>query len=92
MVLSPGLKGRIATRGQGGQGNQDIQGAIGQETVTGESWVDVSVHGFWKCRTSALFDMQIVNLYMVPYLRQTSAKALALAEKEKMEKFLQPCL
>ena len=68
---------RVATRGQGVQVNQYGQGAIGQETVTGESWVDVSIHGFWKCRISALFDMQIVNLYTGSYLRQMSTKSMA---------------
>ena len=46
-----------------------------------ESRVGVSVHGFWKWGTTALFDMQIVNLDAGFYLRQTSAKALATAEK-----------
>ena len=65
---------------------------IGQETVPDESWVDVSVHRFWKWGTTALFDMQIVNLDTGSYLRQTSAKALGTAEKEKKDKYLQPCL
>ena len=65
---------------------------MGQVTVRDESRADVSVHGFWKWGTAALFDMQIVNLYAVSYLRQTSAKALETAEKEKKYKYLQPCL
>ena len=36
--------------------------------------------------------MQIVNLDTGSYLRQTSAKALATAEKEKKDKYLHPCL
>ena len=32
---------------------------MGQATVPDESWADVSVHGFWKWGTTALFDMQI---------------------------------
>ena len=38
------------------------------------------------------FDMRIVNLGTGSYLRQTSAKALATAEKDKKDKYLQPCL
>ena len=54
---------------------------MGQATVPDESQADVSVHGFWKWGTTALFYMLIVNLDAVSYLRQTSAKALATAEK-----------
>ena len=36
--------------------------------------------------------MQIVNLDAGSYLRQTSAKSLATAKKEKMDKYLQICL
>ena len=38
------------------------QGAKGQATVPDKSRVGVSIHGFGKWLTSALFDMQIVNL------------------------------
>ena len=44
---------------------------------------DVSVHGFYKWETSAIFDMLIFNLDAGSYLRQTSAKALEMMEKEK---------
>ena len=60
--------------------------------VHDESWSDVSIHGFWKCGTSAIFDMQVFNLYAGSYLQQTSGKALATAEKEKMYKYLQTCM
>ena len=36
--------------------------------------------------------MQIINLYAVSYLRQMHVKALLMAEKEKKEKFVHPCL
>ena len=36
--------------------------------------------------------MQTVNLYKGCYLRQTSADALATEEKDKKDKYLQPCL
>ena len=54
--------------------------------------MDVSVHGFWKWGTNALFDVRIVNLDAGSYLPQTSEKALATAEKDKKDKYLQPCL
>ena len=57
-----------------------------------ESRADVSVHGFWKWGTTALFDMQIVNLYVGSYLRHTSANALTTAEKEIKDKYLHLCL
>ena len=53
-----------------------------QAIVPDESRLDVSVYAFWKWVTTALFDVQIVNLDMVFYLHQTSPKALAMAEKE----------
>ena len=57
-----------------------------------DSRTDVSVHGLWKWGTSALFDMQIFNLELGSYLRETSAKALAMEEKEKNDKYLHYCL
>ena len=60
--------------------------------VPDESRGDVSVHGFWKWDTFALFDMQIVNLDAVSYLCQTSVKDLASVEKRKKEKYLYPSL
>ena len=57
-----------------------------------ESRADVSIHGFWRWGATALFDMRIVNLDAGSYLRQTSAKAPATAEKDKRDKCLQPYL
>ena len=54
--------------------------------------MDVSVHGFWKWGTTALFDMQIFTLDAVSYLRQASVKALTAAEKDKKYKYLQTWL
>ena len=60
--------------------------------MTDESWADVSIHGFWKWGTTALFEIRIVNLDVSFYLYQTSVKALSTAEKEKKDKYLYPCL
>ena len=60
--------------------------------VHDESQADVSVHGFWKWGTNALFAMRIVNIDTGSYLCQTSTKALAAAEKEKNYKYLQSCM
>ena len=57
-----------------------------------ESRADVYVHGFCKWVATAIFVMRIFNIYAVSYLRQTSAKALETAEKEKKDKYLQPCM
>ena len=64
----------------------------GQATVPDESRVNVSVHGFWKWGTTALFDMLIFHLHAGSYLRQTSAKALVTVDKDKNDRYLQPCL
>ena len=82
----------VATWEQKGEEQDDEEGETGQATVPDESRADVSVHGFWKWVTTALFDMRIVNLDAGPYLRQTSAKALATVEKEKKDNYLQPYL
>ena len=39
-----------------------------------------------------MFDIRIVNLDAGSYLRMTSEKALAKAEKEKKDLYLQACL
>ena len=57
-----------------------------------ESRADVSVNNYWKWGTTALFYMQTVKLYAGFYLSQTSTNALATAEKEKKDKYIQTCL
>ena len=54
-----------------------------------ESRADVSAHGFWTRRTTAMFDIRIVNLDAGSYLLMTPEKALAKAEKEKKDLYLQ---
>ena len=52
---------------------------------------DVSVHGFGKWVTSALFEIGVFNLDAGSYLRQTSEKALETAEMEKNKKYVHTC-
>ena len=54
-----------------------------------ESRADVSAHGFWKRGATAMFDIRIFNLDAGSYLRMTPEKALAKAEKEKKDLYLQ---
>ena len=64
----------------------------GQVQVPAELREGVSPHGFWKRGTTAMFDILIVNLGAGSYLSITSEKALAKAEKEKKDLYLQDCL
>ena len=83
---------RIATGQQEGEEQDGTKSTTGQATVPDESRADVSVHGFWNWSTTALFDMQIVNLYVGSYMRHTPENPLAMAEKELNDKYLQSCL
>ena len=69
-----------------------LVGQLGQIGVPAESRADVSAHGFWNQGTTAMFDIKIVNLDAGSYLRMTPEKALAKAEKEKKDLYLQACL
>ena len=60
--------------------------------VPAESREDVSAHGLCKRGINTMFDIRIVNLDVVSYLRMTPEKALANAEKEKRDLYLQACL
>ena len=79
-------RARVATGEREGGEQDDKEGATGQATVPDKSRADASIHGLWKWGTTDLFDMRIVNLDVGSYLRQTSAKALAMAEKDKKDK------
>ena len=87
-----GSGSQVAMGSQEGEAKKYGEGATGQAKVPDESRADISVQGFWKLGTTALFDMIIVNLDACSYLCQMSAKALETAEKEKKDKYLQPCL
>ena len=63
-----------------------------QVQVPAESRADVSAHGLWKRGTTAMFDIRIVNLRAGSYLCMTPEKALAKAENEKKDLYLQACL
>ena len=48
-----------------------LEGRPGQAEVPAESRADISVHGFWKRGTTAMFDIRIVNLDAGSYLCMT---------------------
>ena len=54
-----------------------LVGHPGQVQVPAELRSDVSAHGFCKRGTTAMFDIQIVNLDAGSYLRMTPEKAVA---------------
>ena len=64
----------------------------GQVVVTEESRANIRTHGFWKRGTTATFDILIVDLNAGSYLHMTPEKALANAEKENKDLYLQACL
>ena len=66
-----------------------LVGRPGHVQVPAESRSDVSAHGFLKQETTAMFDIRIVNLDVGSYLRRTPEKALAKAEREKKDLYLQ---
>ena len=59
---SHGAGDQFLTGSQEREENKDGEGATGQAKVPDDSQLDVSVHGFLKWGTSALFDMQIIKL------------------------------
>ena len=69
-----------------------LVGQPGQVVVPAESHAHVNAHGFWKQGTTAMFDIQTVNLDAGSYLRMTPEKALAKPEKEKKYLYLQAFL
>ena len=78
--------------GESDDGTDRLVGQPGQVVVPAESRADVSAHGFWKRGTTAMFNIQIVNLDAGSYLCMTPEKALAKVEKEKKDLYLQACL
>ena len=69
-----------------------LVGQPGKVVVPADLRADVSAHGFWKRGTTAVFNIRIVNLDAGSTLRMTPEKALAKAEKEKNDLYLQACL
>ena len=81
-------------KSQGGRvrtvnGAARLIGQPGQVVVPEESRADVSAHGFWKWGTTAMFNIRIVTLDTGSYLHMTPEKALAKAEKEKKDLYLE---
>ena len=60
-------------------GVDDMGGETRHVKVPAELKSDVSAHGFWKRRTTAMFGIRIINLNVVSYLRMTPKKALEKA-------------
>ena len=46
---------------------------------------DINTYGFWKTVTTVIFDVQILNLDAVSYLRMTPKKALGKAKEENKD-------
>ena len=78
--------------GQAGHRVAVLARRLGQVEVPAESRADVSAHSFWKRGTTAIFDIQIVNLDVGSSLRMTLEKDLAKAEKDENDSYLQDCL
>ena len=56
-------------------GEAILVGSPVQVQVTADYRADISAHSFWKRGTTAMFDIQIVNLDAGSYLRMTPEKA-----------------
>ena len=84
--------GGTDTVGWAVNGAARLVGQPGQVVVPAESRAGVSAHSLWKRGTSVMFDIRIVNLDAGSYLLMTPEKALAKAEKEKKDLYLQACL
>ena len=70
-------------------GSARLSGQLVQVLVPADLGAGVSAHGFWKRGTTAMFDIEIVNLDAGSYLRMTLEKAVVKAKKEL---YLQACL
>ena len=71
-----------ASQGDGARtvdGAARLVGPPGQVEIPANSRADISSHGFWKRGTTAMFDIQIVNLNAGSYLCMTPEKALTKA-------------
>ena len=84
--------GGTDTVGRTVNGAARLIGQLVQVVVPAELRSDVSAHGFWKRGTTAMFDIRIVNLNAGSYLSMMPEKALANAEKEKKDLYLQAFL
>ena len=84
--------GGTKTVGRTVNGAARLAGQPVQIVVSAESRSDVSAQGSWKRGTTAIFNIRIVNLDAGSYLLMTPGKALAKAEKEKKDLYLQDCL
>ena len=53
---------------------------------------DVAVHGFWRRGTTAIFDIRVTDTGAPSYRGLDPHKVLAKHEKEKKDKYVEPCL
>ena len=63
----------------------------GDESPTEERG-DIGCHGFWQRGRSAIFDIRITDTEARSARTRDFAKVLAAQEKEKKDKYLNPCL
>ena len=73
-------------------GTDRLAGIPVQVQLPAESRADISDHGFCKRGTTVMFDILIANLDAGSYLHMMPEKALAKAEKENKDLYLQACL
>ena len=75
-------------RGRDGNGRNNAAGAEEPPELRG----DVAVHGFWRRGTTAIFDIRVTDTDAPSNRNQDPHKVLARHEKEKKDKYVEPCL
>ena len=75
-------------RGRDGNGRDNADGAEEPPELRG----DVAVHGFWRRGTTAIFDIRVTDTDAPSNRNQDPHKVLARHEKEKKDKYVEPCL
>jgi hypothetical protein len=75
-------------RGQDGNGRTNAKGAEEPPELHG----NVAVDGFWRRDTTAIFDIRVTDTEAPSNRNQDPHKVLARHEKEKKDKYVEPCL
>ena len=73
------------------QTNKDA-GASSNQPIEDELRGDIAVHGFWHKQKTAIFDVRITDTDCRSNRHTEPHKILARQEKEKKQKYLDPCL